>query len=267
MKKYNAFENLTPSTQPASQMQSEFGHWTVIGDAEITHTIFHKAKVRVNRAERKSRRFWLLGLLVAQAMAAAAWPWWVASHRTEPLQRTASPAPSRARIQVSAPVFNSEIINAAATPPPVLREPIVPPQTESSIPPAPGVSATQQPPGLKALGQMAAKPLIAQPLTASPPQKLALVKENIPAKNPTDMQLPPRLSAPLRPVAPGTAPTPVSRTATNSPAANRPAALPPPAEPVVKEALPASSPTGYIQPAAKIDAQPQHTPDARPYPR
>lgn len=267
MEKYNAFENLTPLTQSANQMQEGFGRWTVIGNAEITHTIFGKAKIRVNRAEGKYRRVLLLAVLVAQVMAAAAWPWWEASHQTEPLQRAASPVHSRARIQVSAPVFNSEIINPADTPPPLLSEPIVPPQTESRIPAAPGESAAQQPPGSKAPGQMAAKPLIAQPLTESPPQTLALVKDNIPAKNPADMQLPPRLSAPLHPVAPGTAPTLVSRTATNGPAATIPAALPPPAGPMVKEALPASSPAGYIQPAAGISAQPQHTPDVRPYPR
>src|SRR5665811_708237 len=93
----------------ATNAQPRVDRLMEIGEAKITRTIFGRTKVRVIRERDKKRRAWLLTALAVMALAAAAWQGWIALQQ---MQSAAPPLPLSERIRVSAPVFQSEGINA-----------------------------------------------------------------------------------------------------------------------------------------------------------
>lgn len=68
----------------ASNVQPKPSEWTEIGQAEVVHTIFGKAKVRIIRKHDKVRR--LFFLLASVAIAVMLWQGWVLFQRYEPVQ-------------------------------------------------------------------------------------------------------------------------------------------------------------------------------------
>jgi hypothetical protein len=213
----------------ASKAQPEAGLWSDIGEAKVTRTIFGRARVRVIRERDKKRRAWLLAGLAVMAVAAAAWQGWVALQQSGLL---APQLPLSERIKVSPPVFQPEDIAPSAASPSARDRQKTPTQIvldnmATRRPPPP------QPLGLKASGQMAAKPFTPQPSSASKSQTAPLATSSSSSKDQTEMQQP-----------------------AAQPAANTPAAVAPLAEPSIKEGASTSSPAGNNQPPDPIKAQP-----------
>lgn len=248
----------------ASDAQPRAGTWTEIGEAEITHTIFGRAKVRIIRKHDKTRRARLLTALVLAALAVAAWQGWIASQQTESLQNADPLSAGSAKVQVSAPAVQPENIEPPAAPAIVENKSGTPPQAEISKPAISRKSAAQQSPDLKGDGQKAAKPVTVrqqpiaaqpkpvppQPLATGKPQTTPLAADNNALKNQTDKPLPPKLSPPKPPVAPA-----VAVPHDTQPAASGPADFAPLASPIVKEDTTAQSPAGDKQPAEPVNAQ------------
>ena len=226
----------------ASKTQSRVGKGKDIGEAKITHTIFGRAKVRVIREQDKKRRAWLLTGLAVTVLAAAAWQGWIATNRI-------TPPPLSARIQVGAPAFQPGFLSPSTTPS-ARSKPGASSQTEINNQVASRKNAPQQPPGLNVAGQIAAKPVTAQPLTAGKPQTASLATNNNPSKNQTGMQQIPKLSAPIQP-ATAIVRIPIA----TQPAASSAAAAAPLAEPLVKEVTSTPSPTGINLPSSPVNAQ------------
>ena len=237
---------LATNAQPRVSMPAD------IGEAKIIHTIFGRARVRITRERDKKRRAWLLAALAVTAITAAAWQGWIVLQQNGPL---AAPPPLSARIRVSAPTIQPENIPPTPTPPSVRSKPVTPLQTEINKLATSQMSAPQPPPGLKAAGPMAAKPVTAQPLIANKPQTASLAANNNPSKDQTDKPLPPGLSAPVQPAAPAVA-TPRATLPVAQAAASSPAAVAPLAAPLAKENTPTLSPAGDNQPSDPVNAQP-----------
>lgn len=242
--------------------------WTEIGEAEITHTIFGKAKVRIIRKQDQARRrARLLTVLAVAAMAIAGALVWNASQQSEPLQSAAPLPPASAKVQESAPAIQTENI-APAPPPSVTNESVAPPQIAINKPATSQKSVAQQSPDLKGDEQKAAKqvtihqkpiavqpkPATPQPLAASQPQTASLAADNKASKNQTDTQPAGKPSPPKQPVAPAVAAPAVTQPAAQS-AAGSPADIAPLASPIVKEDTTTQSPAGDKQPADPVNAQ------------
>lgn len=233
----------------AANAQPGVGMWTDIGEAKITRTIFGRAKVCVIRERDKKRRAWLLTALAVIVLAAAAWQGWIAWQQ---MQSAAPPLSLNERIRVSAPVFQSEGINA--TPSSVRDRQRTPTQIVIDSMTTLREPPPKQPLGLKASRQMAENPDMGEPLTASKPltaNPQAVATNSSSAKNQADMQQPPKLSATTQLAAPAVATPPATQ-----PAANRPAAVAPRAKPLIKEDASTLSPAGGNQPPGPVNAQP-----------
>ena len=102
--------------------------WTEIGEAQVTHTIFGRAKVRIIRKNDNIRS--ALWLLLAAALAVAAWQGWVAFQPGEPQQNSDSISPANEKEPGNKPAAQPEIIAPPAARPEVKSEPVIPPQTE-----------------------------------------------------------------------------------------------------------------------------------------
>lgn len=221
-------------TQPKVSLSRE------IGEAQITHTIFGKAKVRIIRKGDQARRNMILAAIAVAAVAAAAWQGWFTLQQTEPEQGMAPAPAASAEAQLNVPASQPESIAPLATPPLVRTEPVIPPATGVSAPVASQKILPQQPGDLKEAGQKAVvpakvqpkpvpikpKPVPAEPVNAEP--QVAGNRQTVPAsangnalKNPTDMPAPARALPAKRPVAPAAA-------AIVQPAASSPAAVVPP---------------------------------------
>ncbi len=234
-------------------IRAQPGVWTDIGEAKIIHTMFGRAKVRVIREQDKNIRAGLLTALAVTAIAAAVWQGWITYQQTELLHSAAPPLPLSARIRVSEPVFQPEYLPHLATQPSVASKPSTPSQIGINNPATSRSSAPQQPIGLKAVGQMVAKPETAQTLIASRSQTKSPATNNDSSMNQTDRPPIPKLSAPLQPEAPIVA-TPTATKAAAQPAASRPVA--PLVVPMVKSNTSAPSPAGTTQPSEPVSMQP-----------
>lgn len=137
-----------------------------MGEAKITHTIFGKAKVRVIREQDNIRRTRLLTTLLVMALGAAAWQGWIVLQQSELLQSAGSPSSPRETVQVSAPAFQPENIFPSAKPPSVrgTQRTLLQAEIDSLV--SSSKSAPRPPLGLKAPGQMAAKPDTSQPVVS-----------------------------------------------------------------------------------------------------
>jgi hypothetical protein len=171
-------------TQPKVSLSRE------IGVAEITHTIFGKAKVRIIRKHDKIRRKLMLAALLVAALAIAAWQSWLVSQQTEPLPGADPALALSAGAQEAAPASQSENIASLAIPPSAKIEPGTPPQAEINNPAINQKSALQPSSGLKGDEQMAAKPVEPRPLKATKSQSEPPVATENALNNPADLQPP-----------------------------------------------------------------------------
>ncbi|BCK88223.1 hypothetical protein MIZ01_2024 [Sideroxyarcus emersonii] len=110
--------------------------WTEIGEAEITHNIFGRAKVRIIRKHDNVRR--ALWLVVIVAVAAIAWQGWLAFRPVDALQSADSLPHAGMDEREMARPFQPEPAPAPApapvVAPPMERVPAVPAQTETIKP-------------------------------------------------------------------------------------------------------------------------------------
>jgi cytoskeletal protein RodZ len=212
-----------------------------IGEAKVTLTIFGRAKVRVIRERDTKRRTWLL-VILAMAIAAAAWQWWISFQQIQ----TPPPLALSEKVRVSAPVSQPEPI--APVPPSVSRKSksLIQTEIESLVEPR-----LKRPPPVLNATALDAKPVTAEPLKASKPQAQPGTTVNSTSLNQADKQQPEKLMFPIQPVAPT-----VSTSSATQPVGNPPKAVAPPAVLTSKEHPSTPSPAGDNQPSAPVKAQP-----------
>lgn len=237
---------------PSTDAKPRAGTWTEIGKAEITHTIFGKAKVRIIREHDRTRRARLLAALMLTALAAAAWLGWIASQQTEPQQSAAPLPPVSAKVQESAPAFQPENVASPAMQTIAESKPITPPLTEVNKP-AIAQKEPHQSQGSKGDEQITVKPVKSPALKTSKPQMETPATDNNATKNQTDKPLPPKLPSPNQPVATAVAIPPATKQVAQPPASS-PVAVHPLAVPLVKEGNTTQSPAGNIQPTDPVNS-------------
>jgi hypothetical protein len=139
--------------------------WTEIGEAQITHTLFGKAKVRIILQRDKTRRAsWLLAMLLT-LMAAVAWLEWLAP---QPTERTEI-------VDISLPVNDS--VQESAVAPLVENKP---------LPAAPRAQSNSA-----HTGQTAAIPVQPRAVQESQAQTVSPIAYNDDTKNPAEEISPP----------------------------------------------------------------------------
>lgn len=117
--------------------------WTEIGEAQITHTIFGRAKVRIIRKnDNRDRVLWFTGI-AAIVLAAAAWQGLFTSHQAEQSLGADQP-PVGIKEPVSTPAIRSEKSATPVTPPEATKELSAPIQAEIDKPPIRPKSVPQQ---------------------------------------------------------------------------------------------------------------------------
>lgn len=153
--------------------------WTEIGTAEITQSIFGKARVHIIRQHDKARRAWFLTALVVSLMvtAVAAVIW---QEQNAPLASTTAPAPQLSVLPEA---------NAPASPVVAIPATVLPLMEEGK----PGAPTAIDNPAASRVPQKILSVNTAEHTTA------ILATNNNAAKSQTDMQQLPKLSAPLVP--------------------------------------------------------------------
>lgn len=227
------------------ETQPRVGTWTEIGKAEITHTFFGKAKVRIIRKHDKTRHARLLMAIAVTVLAVAGWQGWIASRQAEPQQGADLPPAVSATVQPVTPAAAPENTTPPALPAVVESKPETPPPAEISKPAIAQKTEPRQSPGLKGDEQAAAKPAKLHS-RASQPQTEPPATDNSAQKNQAGKPLPSRLSSPNQSAATAVAIAPAAKQAAQ-PAASSPVAIHPPVAPLVKEGNTTQSPAGNIQ--------------------
>jgi hypothetical protein len=231
-----------------------------IGEAQITHTIFGRAKVRIIRKGDQARRNMIFAAIAAAAVAAAAWQGWFIPQQTEPEQGMAPAPAASVEAQIHVPASQPESIVLPVTQPLVKSEPVVLPVPAVTSPAPSQKIVPQQPSNLKDAGQTTAipvqaqpkpvpikpKPVLAEPQMAGNPQTAPTAATKDALKNPTDIQ-PAKVLPARRPVAPAAASPGM---APAQPAASSPAAV----VPQGKEDITIQSPIDEKQLSAPINA-------------
>jgi hypothetical protein len=233
--------------------QPTVGTWTDIGKAEVVHTMFGKAKVRIIREQSENRRTGrLLMALAATALGVAAWQGWVASVQTEAAQSPDIPLPAVAEVHQTVPALQTDAL-PRAMPPSVQDQPMRPAETET--PPVSQGMVSPKPAAVTAEGQPAPKPATVRRLKADAPQNAVVAGGNT------------SLDATDKPAA--TKPAPAKQPAVTSNATPRiakaeaqnetdiPPGKVPAMTPPVKEPLPAQPPAADKQPATPPSGQGQ----------
>lgn len=238
-------------TQPKVSLSRE------IGEAQITHTIFGKAKVRIIRKGDQARRTLLLSAIAMAAVAVAAWQGWPALQQTDPAQNTDLAASASAVAQAGAAASQPENVAPLAGTPTVQSAPVTPSANVINTPLVNRENMPQQTNGLKGAGQVVAKPAPVPPKPVMIKPKPATVEPSIAGKPQTvpaaisqpPNPLPPKLLPAKRPATPAVVTPPAVQ-----PAASSPAAVVPPAVPLGKEDTDAHSPMNDTQLSAPINA-------------
>lgn len=213
-------------TQPKVSLSRE------IGDAQIIHTIFGRAKVRIIRKHDQARRnMMMIALVVAGvAIAAAAWQGWFSSPQTETAQSAGLVPAVSGEAQAGTPDSKPENTIPPAAPLLVNSEAVAPPPTEISDRAVSQNTMPQQPGGLADAKQMAAKPIKVKPKprraidskpvmpepAASKPQAASVTTNNA-MKNQTDKPLPANPPPTRGTVTPATATPPAAQPAAGTP--------------------------------------------------
>jgi hypothetical protein len=252
----------------ANYSQAKASMWTDIGEAQITHTIFGRAKVRIIRKHDKVRRaFWLTGITVT-AMAVIAWQAWFAAQQTDSEQSADGVSmPASTKVQVSEPAVQTGNIALPVTPLPEKSKPTAPLQ-----PAVGGLALAQKSSPLAASSLSGAMPNAVKPVTppllpgskpqmAAPAPAMQNAADNtaqpvvgIPAKLPLVVAAPrtPQPAA-IKPLAP-VLNKPIGVTA--QPAASSPVAATPSIAPLNKETT--STPSTSIDKKLTDPINPPH---------
>ncbi|MBI4938189.1 MAG: hypothetical protein HY846_08245 [Nitrosomonadales bacterium] len=190
--------------------------WTDIGEAQVTHTIFGRARVRIIRKKDNIRRALLLATLAVLVAMAAIWQGWTGIRQVEPQQSAVNEPASSGVAPLEAPAIQSAPAPLRDVAPPVQNKPAMPLPADIKAPATVQKSAPPQPP-IKAPEPVAAKPAMVQPLPALKPQaSAATAVEPPPGKSPaasslatdapavteTDRSEPPSASSPAIDAAP-----------------------------------------------------------------
>jgi len=171
-------QRLVDDTQPRGSV------WTDIGEAQVTHTIFGKARVRIHRRQDAVRRAWRWMILGVVVTVGAVWLAWISSQQPEITPAT-SPVPEAAQ-SVLVPMTQPEPVRAAEKLPTPAAEPrtILPAEIAKSPiaqkPPVIQKSPTQN--GVNILAPVGVKP---SPTVASSPAAAPVPHDPIasPAEN------------------------------------------------------------------------------------
>jgi hypothetical protein len=162
--------------------------WTEIGEAEITYTIFGKAKVRIIHEHDKLRRNILLSTLGIALLSAIFWQGWVAFQQREAEQYAESLLPHGPSIEVLEPAPLPGYALQSPTLQPVKSNPRTPLQTSFSNPMNNQISSKPTQVGLKPADKTTIKPATQQPLIAINPQSASAatntLSTNIQVENP-----------------------------------------------------------------------------------
>ena len=149
--------------------------WTEIGEAQITHTIFGKAKVRIVRKHDNLRRALWWAAIAAVAVAIALWQGWFALLQTEPQSEEAPPSVSAKEAVSELPSMQPENIVAPAIPPAAVKEPGSPPHHLTNKPVPIQKSVLEQTIDSKGSEQNTAQGVTAQTRPAVEPPRHAAV--------------------------------------------------------------------------------------------
>jgi hypothetical protein len=247
-------------TQPRVSLSRE------IGEAQITHTIFGKAKVRIIRKNDKLHRVsWLTAAVVVTAIAGAVWQGWLSSQQNEPARNTDLKLPVSSDVQASASVSqveNTVVGNAAPTASvsPLKSETAASSVTQIKTPVIAQKVVPLQPQGVKEAGNAVAKsvlvqqkpvavqsiPVTSQSATTVMPQLAPLAASSSVAKTVPDKPL-----LPKQPAVPALAPTPAAKPV----AASSPGAVSPSSSPLTKESSSLQLPASANQLSSPINPQ------------
>ena len=204
---------------PTADTPHNESEWTEIGKAEITQSIFGKAKVHIIRQHDKTRRAWFLAALVVLMVTTVAVLVWQEQNAPQASKtvRSTEPAPQLSALpEANAPA--SQVVAIPATGIPLIMEKSKP-GTPAAIDNPADSRVPQQSLTVNAAEQPAAKPVAPQHVIASKPKTMPLATNNNAAKNQTSMQQPPKLPSPIQPVAPTVATPPATQpTGDNQPA-------------------------------------------------
>jgi len=140
-------------TQPKVSLSRE------IGEAQITHTIFGKAKVRIIRKGDQARRTMTVVAIAVAAVAVAAWQGWFIPQQIEPAQNAAPSPALSAEPQAGLPASQREIVVAPVAP----VEPSMSSESGITSLAASQKTAPQQADNLKEAGQKTTTPAKAHP--------------------------------------------------------------------------------------------------------
>ena len=172
-------QRLVDDTQPRGSV------WTDIGEAQVTHTIFGKARVRIHRRQDAVRRAWRWMILGVVVTVGAVWLAWISSQQPEITPAT-SPVPEAAP-SVPVSMTQPEPVRAAEKLPTPVAEPrtILPAEIAKSPiaqkPPVIQKSPTQN--GVNILAPVGVKP---SPTVASNPAAAPVLHD--PIASPTENQ-------------------------------------------------------------------------------
>lgn len=232
--------------------------WTDIGEAQVTHTIFGRARVRIVRKGDYIRRTLLLAALAVLVAMAAIWQGWIATRQTEPQQSAVIEPALSGAAPLDAPATQSAPAPLRDIAPVVQNKPAMPLPAEIKNTATVQKSASPQLP-IKAPEPVAAKPAIAQPLptlkpqaataatTAVPPLHKPFAASSMatdaPAVTETARSEPPAASSPAADESTATETAP-----SGTPSASSPAAVATP----VREPIPPQSPAADQQPAEAV---------------
>ena len=187
---------------PTADTPHNESEWTEIGKAEITQSIFGKAKVHIIRQHDKTRRAWFLAALVVLMVTTVAVLVWQEQNAPQASKtvRSTEPVP-----QLSAlPEANAPAPQAIpATGIPLIMEKSKP-GTPAAIDNPAASRVPQKSLTVNTAEHTTAKPVAPRHVIASKPKTVPLATNKNAAKNQTSMQQLPSLSVP--PVAPTTPP-------------------------------------------------------------
>lgn len=234
----------------AASIQPGLCTWTEIGEPKITYTISGKARVCQVSEKGSNYRSWLLALLVVAVIASIAWLEWIGPQLNERLLNAAPPPPPSAKVRISPPAYQPEYTPPSASTLMEASKQIAPMQADISNPAANRMSTPQPSPALKPAVQLSANPEADQSLKTGNMQSVAPATINSPSKNQTNQHQLPRLSAPIKPVAPVVAAHPATQP---EPATS--VAVPARADPLSSDASPAPVPAGNNQPPVPVSIQ------------
>jgi hypothetical protein len=207
----------------ASNSQPKASEWTEIGQVEVIHTIFGKAKVRIIRKHDKMRR--LIFLVASVAVVIVLWEGWILFQRYVPVQNIYSyfhsssddnmsfavsppdkmPASDSTRMMKSQNKTNSE--NVTDTPDDVLKDKPAQPQINISS------------------GKIAGQPIAQRPLTNVKPPLAPHAASNVAPTNVThNVPIPNQAPKPLFPKTP--LPVRAAQSSNSSPVTDVPLVVP-----------------------------------------